>query len=134
MPWGSSGISPIGSQLYPFRANVPAGKKQIMNKRIIVLVSLSSFLLISVCVGVVFIILKLKKLEQQPATTARSAVAPLTKRSGMLMFFFARFSLNARFVLIQLFKILFVIIKRFRAHFSLSQKEFKHQLHGIKHR
>ncbi|KAL0927677.1 hypothetical protein M5K25_001875 [Dendrobium thyrsiflorum] len=81
MPWGLSGIGPMGSQQYPFTAKVPAGNKQNMNDRIIVLVSLSSFLLISVCIGVVLIILKLKKLEQQPTSTS-SGVAPLAKRSG----------------------------------------------------
>ncbi|PKU63945.1 Receptor-like serine/threonine-protein kinase ALE2 [Dendrobium catenatum] len=81
MPWGLSGISPMGSQQYPFTAKVPAGNKENMNDRIIVLVSLSSFLLISVCIGVVLIILKLRKLEQHP-TSSSSGVAPLAKRSG----------------------------------------------------
>ncbi|XP_020593291.1 receptor-like serine/threonine-protein kinase ALE2 isoform X2 [Phalaenopsis equestris] len=81
MPWGSSGINPSGSQQYPFRANIRASKKQSLNDKIIVLVSLSSFLLISVFIGVGLIILKFKKLDRMPTTTS-SAGAPLTKRSG----------------------------------------------------
>ncbi|KAK8948299.1 Receptor-like serine/threonine-protein kinase ALE2 [Platanthera guangdongensis] len=81
MNWASSDISPSGSQQYPFTANVPPGKKPSMNKKIIVLVAVSSFLLILVCVGVALIILKLKKLEQQPVA-ANSLIGSLTKRSG----------------------------------------------------
>lgn len=81
MNWVSSDISPGGSKQYPFTANVPTGKKQSMNEKIIVLVALSLFLLILLCVGVALTILKLKKLEQQPLTTD-SVIGSLTKRSG----------------------------------------------------
>ncbi|KAH0456152.1 hypothetical protein IEQ34_014059 [Dendrobium chrysotoxum] len=79
---GSSVMIPAGSQQLPLTANVPTVRQQKIDIRVIVLVALSTLLLMSLCIGVILIILKLKKLGQ-PLATSQSVVGPsMNKTSG----------------------------------------------------
>nr|XP_010918962.1 receptor-like serine/threonine-protein kinase ALE2 isoform X1 [Elaeis guineensis] len=67
------------SQQYPFMVDVHRGKMQKMNAKTIALISLSSFILVLVCFGLVCIIWKWKKLGR-PLTAIGPAIPPLTTR------------------------------------------------------
>ncbi|KAK8945960.1 Receptor-like serine/threonine-protein kinase ALE2 [Platanthera guangdongensis] len=73
-----------GSYEFPLSANVSTARNQKTDTRVILLVALSAFLLISLCFGAVLMILNLKKLGLQLATSRSVVVPSMTKASGTL--------------------------------------------------
>eukprot|EP00268_Persea_americana_P008723 TRINITY_DN13410_c0_g1_i5.p1 TRINITY_DN13410_c0_g1~~TRINITY_DN13410_c0_g1_i5.p1 ORF type:complete len:752 (+),score=122.32 TRINITY_DN13410_c0_g1_i5:436-2691(+) len=86
---GSMGIGPSGggssvpgNHERPFMANV-INKGQKMNARTVVLISFSSFVLFLMCVGVLFSLLKFKRLGRPSSTVGPAVTSSITKRSGI---------------------------------------------------
>lgn len=81
---GSMGFGPSGGSSmprnheHPFMANV-SSKAQKMNARAVVIISLSSFVLFLLCIGVLYILLKFKKMARP---SAAGPAVTFTKRSG----------------------------------------------------
>lgn len=73
-----------GSYEFPLTANVSTARNQKTDTRIILLVALSTFLLISLCFGAALMILNLKKLGLQLAASPSLVVPSMTKASGAL--------------------------------------------------
>ncbi|XP_008783735.2 receptor-like serine/threonine-protein kinase ALE2 isoform X2 [Phoenix dactylifera] len=83
MSEGFVGPSGFGSQQYPFTADVHPGKMQKMNTKTIALISLSSFILVFICFGLVCIIWKWKKLVRPPADVGPAIPHVTTRKTGV---------------------------------------------------
>lgn len=85
MGFGPSGGGSVpGNHERPFMANV-IKKAQKLNAWAVAGVSVSSFVLFLMCIGVPYILLKLKKLARRSSTVGPAVTPPITKRSGKNM-------------------------------------------------
>ncbi|KAF6144372.1 hypothetical protein GIB67_024599 [Kingdonia uniflora] len=84
-PGDSMGIGPNGSQEDPIMANFDR-KSRKMNARTIIIIALSASILLLVCIGAFFILLRCKKHGRPSTAVGPSYTSSINKRSGIRSF------------------------------------------------
>ena len=80
--FGEGPTGSIGDNQYPFTANF-GGKHQKMKPRIIIVISLSAFVLLVVCCAAVAVLLKCRNARRPSNAVGPAFTSSMNKRSGM---------------------------------------------------
>ncbi|XP_042046635.1 receptor-like serine/threonine-protein kinase ALE2 isoform X2 [Salvia splendens] len=80
--FGEGPTGSIGDNQYPFTANF-GGKRQKMKPRIIIVISLSAFVLLVVCCAAVAVLLKCRNTRRPSNAVGPAFTSSMNKRSGM---------------------------------------------------
>lgn len=80
--FGEGPTGSIGDNQYPFTANF-GGKHQKMKPRIILVISLSAFVLLVVCCAAVAVLLKCRNTRRPSNAVGPAFTSSMNKRSGM---------------------------------------------------